>query len=261
MSEKSLKYTRLVIGCILSLAVIAAGVMLAVSCVSIYRLGERPFTVANISSAFSRIDLPIYICLGTVIVGAVAWLFLPIERIKLRAVPDKRASIERTEGKIDLDTCDSEILDALRVAKKKRLVLRIVAIALCVAFSIPMLVVSLMPASYTSDYNQSVASLFLFMLPCLALMLAVGITYSYLEAILLDRHLNAAKAALTKAKTSGNVKEYVKKDCGCQKKAVITRCIVLAITIALLVMGIVGGGMTDVLSKAVNICTECIGLG
>jgi hypothetical protein len=99
------------------------------------------------------------------------------------------------------------------------------------------------------------------MLPFLALLLAVGITYSYLEALLLDRHLSAAKTALAKAKTAGNVKEYVKKDCGCRKKAIITRCIVLAITVALLVLGIAGGGMTDVLSKAVNICTECIGLG
>ena len=92
-------------------------------------------------------------------------------------------------------------------------------------------------------------------------MLAVGVAYSYLEPVVLDIRLNAAKKALAEAKISGNVKEYVKKDCGCKKKAWLIRGIVLAITVALLVMGIIGDGMADVLSKAVNICTECIGLG
>ncbi|MBQ8683609.1 MAG: thioredoxin [Clostridia bacterium] len=36
---------------------------------------------------------------------------------------------------------------------------------------------------------------------------------------------------------------------------------VLAVGLALLVYGFATGGIADVLTKAVNICTECIGLG
>ena len=39
------------------------------------------------------------------------------------------------------------------------------------------------------------------------------------------------------------------------------RIALLVISIALIIAGILNGGMADVLSKAVNICTECIGLG
>ena len=36
---------------------------------------------------------------------------------------------------------------------------------------------------------------------------------------------------------------------------------VLAASVAFIIVGIVNGGMSDVLGKAVRICTECIGLG
>ena len=41
----------------------------------------------------------------------------------------------------------------------------------------------------------------------------------------------------------------------------LARCLLLAAAIALIAMGVLNGGMRDVLVKAINICTECIGLG
>ncbi len=40
-----------------------------------------------------------------------------------------------------------------------------------------------------------------------------------------------------------------------------TRVFVFALSAVLIVLGIVNGGLYDVFVKAVNICTECIGLG
>ena len=36
---------------------------------------------------------------------------------------------------------------------------------------------------------------------------------------------------------------------------------ILAAAVLLLIWGFVSGGAADVLTKAINICTECIGLG
>lgn len=44
-------------------------------------------------------------------------------------------------------------------------------------------------------------------------------------------------------------------------KTKITRLVILGIAIAVLILGFAIGGYADVLTKAVNICTECIGLG
>lgn len=45
------------------------------------------------------------------------------------------------------------------------------------------------------------------------------------------------------------------------KKMTIIKLVILCFAIALFVTGALLGGFKDVLTKAVNICTECIGLG
>ncbi|MBQ8341826.1 MAG: thioredoxin [Clostridia bacterium] len=39
------------------------------------------------------------------------------------------------------------------------------------------------------------------------------------------------------------------------------RGVILAVGIVFVVLGVLNGGMADVLGKAIRICTECIGLG
>jgi len=39
------------------------------------------------------------------------------------------------------------------------------------------------------------------------------------------------------------------------------RCVLVCAAVVLLVYGYLAGGTADVLTKAINICTECVGLG
>ncbi|MBE6586468.1 MAG: thioredoxin [Ruminococcaceae bacterium] len=39
------------------------------------------------------------------------------------------------------------------------------------------------------------------------------------------------------------------------------RGVILVVGLAFVVLGVLNGGMADVLGKAIRICTECIGLG
>ena len=66
--------------------------------------------------------------------------------------------------------------------------------------------------------------------------------------------------------TTAATKKFNKKAANAQgsptsKKVKITRFIILGVAIVSLVLGAILGGYADVLTKAVNICTECIGLG
>ena len=45
------------------------------------------------------------------------------------------------------------------------------------------------------------------------------------------------------------------------QKTVILRAAVLVIALVLIVIGIINGGLEDVLAKGAAICTECVGLG
>ena len=47
----------------------------------------------------------------------------------------------------------------------------------------------------------------------------------------------------------------------CDKKIATIRIAFLLIGIGILIYGFASGGTRDVMTKAVNICTECIGLG
>lgn len=45
------------------------------------------------------------------------------------------------------------------------------------------------------------------------------------------------------------------------KRTNIVRVALFAVAVLFVVLGVTNGGMSDVLIKAINICTECIGLG
>ena len=44
-------------------------------------------------------------------------------------------------------------------------------------------------------------------------------------------------------------------------KIFVVRILLIATSLGLIIHGIINGGASDVLQKAINICTECIGLG
>ena len=46
-----------------------------------------------------------------------------------------------------------------------------------------------------------------------------------------------------------------------QKRVTIVRTVLFLLALICMVHGIMNGSMTDVLNKAIRICTECIGLG
>lgn len=64
----------------------------------------------------------------------------------------------------------------------------------------------------------------------------------------------------------GTAQERPEAQAGCSRSGKTTgrnviRVIIAAAAVALIVLGVMNGGMFDVLVKAINICTECIGLG
>ena len=54
--------------------------------------------------------------------------------------------------------------------------------------------------------------------------------------------------------------DYSRKEAPCMSKA-LARWILLALAGLFIILGVINGGANDVLVKAINICTECIGLG
>ena len=62
-------------------------------------------------------------------------------------------------------------------------------------------------------------------------------------------------------KTVSISKELTAEDIAEEKRIRITRYCILGVAVFLTIYGLATGGIADVLAKAINICTECIGLG
>ena len=90
--------------------------------------------------------------------------------------------------------------------------------------------------------------------------MGICIALVYLENASFERQSGYVKSALAEAKGSFCSKTNEKPH---SNSKIVTgiRIAVAVAALALIVAGILNGGMADVLSKAINICTECIGLG
>ena len=250
---------RLISSLLLSVMLLVTGVLLMSACLGVYRIGDRPFTTQNISAAFAKIAVPVFVTLGVALASIVIALIYPAEVKKPRAKVSQKVILARLEAKLDLECCDAEQRDAITRVKKQRLWLLWGTVALCVALAIPALVYALNFSHYQSDYNASIIAACLWMLPFVACALGLSVAYVYVNGMLLDREIALVKLAVA---TKPSAAPAQKQAPVCHSRLVLGVRIALAvIAAALIVAGIVNGGMADVLYKAINICTECIGLG
>lgn len=260
MSKKTVKYIKLIYGIALSVLLIITGVLLIVACVNIYNIGNRPFTPANISAQFAKISGFVWLTVGATVVGIILNLTLPIEGEKLKASKDKKATLSRLMQKLNEESCDKEKLKLIKKEQQLRVILRVAAIALCAITALPAVIYSLNFNNFSADYNASVISACIWVLPCAFISMGICIALVCLENASFERQSVHVKAAL--AESNGKFSAKTDNNPRSDSKLVVGVRIALAVAaLALIVAGILNGGMADVLSKAINICTECIGLG
>ena len=260
MSEQTKKKIKLIYSALLSVLLIITGILLVAACVSIYRLGDRPFTVENISNAFSKIAIPVWITVGAVVVGAVLALVFPEKERRLKAKYERKVTLSRMLCRLDKEKAPIEVLCKIEKEEKLRKMLRIFATALSVIVSLPAVIHSLNFENFTADYNANVITACAFIIPCSVIVMGIAVAFICLEDMSLVREIECIKSALTESGIKGPAKNVA---CASERsKAVLyTRIAVAVVSLVFIVLGILNGGMADVLSKAIHICTECIGLG
>lgn len=261
MSQKNIQRIHLVYGIVLSALLAVTGILLIVSCVSIYQSGPRPFSPDSIAAAFHKISIPVYVTVGAVILGAILRLLLPTESKKMKAVMDKRDLLAKLECRLNGVAVEPATLDSINREVRLRTLLRPLAALLCVAAFVPAVVHVIKPESFTmATYNQDVINAFLWLLPGILVMIGAFTAVAYLEDASLQRQITLVKAAMAAA---GGTRAATESTSAPRRghAVLVVRLSLLAVGIAFVILGIFNGGMADVLSKAVNICTECIGLG
>lgn len=255
----SKKRVHMIYKILLSIALIVMGACLIVACVGIYLSGDRPFSAEAVATAFGSIAIPVYLCLLLILGGFFLDGFAPQKQPKLTAVKQHAYALQKLKAKLDMELCSKEIRQKLTALKSKRQYASFAVWLIMLLSLTDFWDYALDPAHFDSvDINGSmIAAAIPFGLSCLFVLLAC-IFFYYFNAKCDQKEIKLVKEAIA----AGAVKTEVSVPAVKKISAAnIVRFTVLGIGIAIFVYGFITGGTADVLTKAVNICTECVGLG
>lgn len=241
----------------LSILLVIAGICLCVACVGIYLSGEQPFSREAVAAAFGYIAVPVYLCLALAVGGFLLNGFVPQDT---KRPPDRqyRLLLIQLQQKLDLEQCpDTCKIDILQQRKKRRFHDGI-ALGLLIVGSVVFLSYACNPVHFhQSEINRSMAQAMALFVPCLGIPFLYAVFAGYIRNCSYQKEIHLIKQALAEGahatapctpKTPGHWLLYL-------------RLALLCIGVGILIFGFIAGGTADVMTKAVNICTECVGLG
>lgn len=254
MTDKRIHKLHLFYGIGLSAMLVISGICLMVACVGIYLSGDQPFSRESVAAAFSPIAVPVLATLALVIIGFLLDLFLPKDAKKTAPVAQYSMILHRLQAKADLAQADDVTKSAIhtqRVCRKRH---KLITAGLLAIGSIIFLIYALQAGSFhASEINDSVIKATALLLPCMTVPFGYGVFAAFRARISMQKEIELLKV-LPKVAPQENAPQ--------KDRAVnIARGVLLCAAIALLLYGFFSGGTADVLTKAINICTECVGLG
>ena len=262
MLKDKMKSIKLIYGIIMTALLITVGACLIVSCVGIYRMGGSPFSRESVAEAFSKICIPVYIALAWLFVGVALMVIFPDEIIKPKAQRGLDVVYAKLAEKIDFASGDARIVE-LKKAEKTRKTIKILAISLAVVCVIVSCVITVLVVldNEIAVANKTVTKCALISIPMMLTSLGFGIAAGYITDSSYNKSIALAKSVIADKSAVKTGKKEAPDSSKSEKFLLFVKLGVIAIGVALLVLGICGDGIKGTLEKAIRICTECIGLG
>ena len=257
MKSASTRRIHLLYDIVISLSIIAVGICFIAQCIGIYRSGgEQIYTAEKVALAFLPIAKPVYLCLFLIFFGFILDLVWPRDKKKLKPEKNYAAQLQRLLEKRDVDSADPAVKAEILYQRKLRKQDRFLSLLLLAAGSIGFLIYGTNPANFhQTEINASMAKAVILLFCYLAVPFGFALGAAYRR-----KHSLQKEIELVKQLPAGELRPAAPaKSCGCKKFPV--RWVVLGLALLLLVYGFCTGGTADVLTKAINICTECVGLG
>ncbi|MDE6293462.1 MAG: hypothetical protein K2L88_02425 [Clostridiales bacterium] len=265
--EKSEKF-RLIYSIFLGVFTVAVGIAIICVAADIYYSGkgtEVIYSRAIVGERLTALAIPIILLIAAVIFGAI----FPLYKVKASRPP------EVTLGKLSAripQSGDGEEFTTAQAAYKKaniiRLVAWLVALAVVLASAIAVLCYIVNTKHFAGDITEDIFAMTANILPWLAAAFAACIAATVVSGVFANKQISAAKTMI-KNGDKASVAQKTEPAFITKVKNIIAkpaflwavRGAVFVIAVVFIIVGIVNGGAHDVLIKAINICTECIGLG
>ena len=278
MTKEKAAKLRFVYGICLSLFSVFVGVLFIVQTWSIYRSApQSPYTVENITAHFKQIAIPVWLWVAALFGNILLAIAFPEEEKRSKAHTDIKVALDKAKKQVETLKKEGDAISTIQEKEEEFrkivscvcfwIVLEIAVIALLILFG-----VCYKPLIETEFFSRHdgvadklvqcvLLSVLALSVVCVAAMLnrdsRVRERKCYQEEMV--KALKAKKEGKSvEDKKLASVK--MEKKTG-MKGVWVTRGVLLTVAVAFIVLGIFNGGMQDVLLKAINICTQCIGLG
>ncbi len=255
--EKLIGFQR-ILGILLSVSVILAGICFISGCLSIYFApeGDVIYSREIVKNTFDSIDIPIYICIGLTVLSIVSEFVCPTHEKKGKSQKNNKAIMEKLSESRDISKADSNVYQAIANERSRRKKHSLISAILTAIGALVFLVYALNSNNYhQSEITHSMIKAMWVLLPCFMIPFGYGIFTAYFKEKSYKKEIELLKTlSPEKGKGSENTASSTKNQS-------VARTVILVAAIISMVCGAFMGGAGDVLTKAVNICTECIGLG
>ena len=236
----------------LTVATVLAGICLCSACLSVWNSGgQQIYTPEKVAQAFSAIAVPIWLWAVLAILTAALHVLYPrSDRQTFENQPEM--TLQRLQSRVDLSLCPPELQKNLQRLQHQRRQDARKALLFLLGCSALFLLYGANPNNYDSaKINTSVITALVILVltmffPMLSLLDAARISMR-IEAELLKGAPKEARISPPAPKTA--------------RWLLPVRLVLLCAALGLILYGFFAGGTADVLTKAVNICTECVGLG
>lgn len=241
MSKERIKKIHLIYSLMVSALIVIMAVALIVSCISIYRSGDRPFTREVVAAALGSLAIPGLVCLAAVAGGIALHIALPLDDARIKARRNNAETLARYG------------MTGSKEQKKRRTYKIITAAAAALLAVYPIIYYCDSSHFGIKDLSGDVVrAIFVALIPA-----ALALTAVYLCRLACEKSIDRE---IAEARAMG-LKPAKPVERGSGKRITVIRTVIFAAAVILLALGIANQGYADLLSKAIKICTECIGLG
>ena len=257
MNDSSTKRIHRIYSILLSIVIVITGICLMVLCINIYRSGKQSFSREVVANAFAKISILVYICLFMTILGFIFDLFSSSSK-KTKGNVSLNMILENLQNKKDMSQSDIDIISSIVIERRKRRLHSTLRMIVVFISSLVFLLYATNKNNYhQSNINHSMIKAMIILMPCLL----ISFVYSLYTVIINEKSMIKEIDLLKKLPPKDNSELSDECNYSNNKKIIAIRIAFLLLGAGILIYGYKTGGTHDVLTKAVNICTECIGLG
>ncbi|MDE7082253.1 MAG: hypothetical protein K2O89_00940 [Clostridia bacterium] len=218
------------------------------------------------------VSIVFYIWIAAVIAGFVLSLVYPVQEKPVK-IPQEGVTLRRLNARIPEGSGEEYFNGLYKVHSEqcKRLKVYGLCAAICFACAVASAIYLLQPANFKGvSANEAMLKMMLWVLPCVIIGLISCVWLTSYQKNSQQNEITAIKRLISSFKGNPVIKVDIKPNAAVaavkkffsNKYTLLgIRLLVAVVAVTFIVLGVFNGGARDVFIKAINICTECIGLG